>query len=245
MNSNELALTKIRQELDIQSEFQRQKRQLGIQFPHQLMGRKYQEWLKRFTPEEQQLAAARLKSVSSGFYSVLPIVCKGAQQCPHGHICPFIPKEPLGLQCPMEQQIIVERMHQFMREYQIDGQRPTDFMLLNRLVELELTDFRCSSMLSSSQYQGVLREVTTGSTPQGDLITNEIINPIMEMKEKISREKMKLLSVLVGTPQEKYKKQAALKEVKTEEYSNKISGMNKQLMDLEKKLLAASNETGD
>ena len=232
-----LALTKIRKELNLENEFRKQKQQLGIQFPHQLMGKGYQDWMKQFNEKEQEEAAARLQSLSAGFYSVLPIICQGASKCAHGHICPFVPKEPQGLQCPVEQQVIIERMHAFMKEYEIDGNRASDFMLLNRLVELELTDFRCSSMLSSGQYQGILQDVTTGSTPQGDLITNEIINPILELKEKVGREKMKLLNILVGTPESKYKKQAALKEVKTEQYSNKIADMNRKLMDLEKKLI--------
>lgn len=238
-----LAVQKIHAELDLQTEFQRQKQQLGIQFPHQLMGKEYRNWIDSFSPEQQQDATVRLKSLATGFYSVVPLICPGIRKCPHGHVCPFAGHEPpLGKQCPVEQNVIMERMHGFMKEYEVDGNRPTDFMLLNRLVELELTDFRCSSMLSSPEYQGILTEMVTGATAQGDLITNNVINPILEMKEKISREKMKLLGILVGTPQEKYKKQAALKEVKTEEYSNKIANMNKQLMDIEKKLLKASND---
>lgn len=147
--------------------------------------------------------------------------------------------------CPVEQQMIANRMHGLMHEHGIDGSQATNFMLLNRLVELELTDFRCSSLLSSPSYNQLMRTVITGSTSDGTLIENEAVNPLIETKERISREKMKLMSVLVSTPEAKYKKQAALKEVKSDEYSNKIASIAKGLMDLETKILAASKERDD
>jgi hypothetical protein len=237
-----LAMDKIRNELNVKKEISKLQNSLGIKFPHQLMGKKYQDWLDSFTSEETDEIAVKLQSISPGFYSVTPMICRGASVCPHGHVCPFVPKEPISHSCPVEQQIILDRMSSLMEEYQIDGHRNSDFMLLNRLIELELTDFRASSTLSSPEYQSLLVEQTMGSTPQGELIHNQVLNPLLELKERISREKMKLLGVLVGTPQEKYKKQAALKEARTEEYGNKIAGMNKSLMDIEKKLLEAQKK---
>lgn len=241
----ELALAKLENELDHKKEFLVQRNKLGIEFPHQLGSQEYSNWLDRFSIEEKDLIRKKISVISSGLFSVLPLTCPGNNTCPHFSACPFRPNTPNGFQCPLEQQLIMDRMHSLMREYQLDGSRASDFMLLNRLVELEVTDFRCTSMLSSPEYQGIMREMVTGSTAQGTLITNEVVSPLLELKEKISREKMKLLNSMVGTPESRYKKQVALKEVKTEEYSNKISKMNKQLMDLEKKLLAAGSQEGD
>ncbi len=138
--------------------------------------------------------------------------------------------------CPLEQEIIVTRMQGLMQEYQIDGTKPTEFMLLSRLVEIDLIEFRCNSILSSPAYQSMFRTVIRGSTPQGEIIHDEELNPLYMLKEKLGREKMHLINLLVGSPQEKYKKQAALKEVKSNDYSTKIADMNKTLVSIERHL---------
>jgi hypothetical protein len=224
-------------ELNIEKEVALQRSGSKLNFPHQMRGRFYQEWLKRFSEEDAQSANDQLQTLRSGNFSVMPLVCKGVKECPHGHVCPFTANmPPLGAQCPMEQTIILDRMEALMKEYQVDGHRYTDFIILNRIVELELLDMRVSSVLSSERYQGITQIAVTGSTPQGDLIENEIANPLFALKEKISREKVRLLDVIVGTREAKYKREAALKQKDMTTFNDAINQLVMEVHRLERKL---------
>lgn len=236
----QLAKEKLQNELNIHSEFIKQKESLKISFPHQLRGKMYLDWLSHYNQQEADMASAQLGSLRGGNYSVLPLVCQGLSKCPHAHVCPFSYKVPIGLQCPMEQAIIVERMEALMNEFGVDGHRASEFMMLNRVIELELLDMRTSSMLASPKYQSIMRHVVTGATPDGELIENEEITPLLEIKEKVSREKMKILSTLVATPEAKYKKQAALKEKSEDGYSKRVADISRKLAKIEQQLI-----TGD
>ena len=237
--SEKMALQVLREELNIKLEWVKQRDRLGISFPHQLRSNRYREWINRFSDNEAEEVLGQINSMRGGLYSVMPIICTGDNKCPHNHVCPFLEKgkAPIGLQCPLEQTLIMDKMELLMVEHEIDGSRASEFILLNRVVELELSDFRVSSMLSSVEHQGVLKKEIGGSTSVGELYEVEVINPLLEVKERISREKMKILDILVSTPRERYKKQAALKEVVSDRYVNKISALNKKVADIESKML--------
>ncbi len=227
------AIDKLRGELNLQEEEVRANYRLGIRFPQELMGDAYQEWLRSFTPEQARRAEAGLFAIRSGFFAVLPRVCTGLAKCPHAHICPFSENVPVDQTCPAEMAYVRSKMEGYMDEYAITGHHKSAFTLLNRLVELDLLDLRTSSMLAGPRYQDLMVSRVTGSTVQGDILENEELNPLLEAKERISREKMKLMGVLVGTPEAQYKKAAAMKEAATNEYSSKIAKMNQRLLQVE------------
>lgn len=237
MSTEDKALQLLREELNVKKEFALQKMSHKFNFPHQLKGSAYNEWLNKFTEEGAEASSAQLNSIRQGNFSVLPIVCRGVDLCPHGHVCPFTANmPPLNTQCPMEQAVVIDRMEAFMREYQIDGHRSSDFVLLNRLVELELIDLRLSSLLSSPRYQSLMVISITGSTPQGELIENEIVNPILTAKEKVAREKIKILDTLVGTREAKWKREAGLKTKEETAFSSAINSLLLEVHRLEKGL---------
>lgn len=221
---------------DVKSIFRRQQGKLNIKFPHDLLGKDYASWLHNMSSGQREEAGERLDVLSSGNFAVMPRICTGLATCPMSHVCPFALNLPLKLQCPVEQRVVMDKMNGLLEELNTDSYQKTEFMLINRVVELELLDFRVTSALAGPAYQDMMVETITGSTNTGDFIKNEVLNPFFELKERISREKMKLLAVLVRTPQEKYKKKAALKEVTGDTYATKIANMNKKLMDLDTKM---------
>jgi len=205
------------------------KNDLQLAFPHQMFGPKYKEWLTAFTDEEAVEAALQVNAMRGGNYSVLPRICPNLHRCPMSHSCPFKDTDnvPVGLQCPLEQTLIVSKMSSFMEEFNVDGNRAAEFMLLNRLVELDLYDFRINAYLANIENMAApIVDEIAGSTPQGEKFHREAVHLSYELKERISREKMKLLDILVQTPQARVKKQAALKETNEKSVGKSMAHLN-------------------
>lgn len=197
----------------------------------------YDEWLKNLDQEEIRVAAMRMSSILWGNVVALPQVCPNLQKCVHKHICPFESNPPEGKACPMEQAYIMDKMSKLKKQFDIDGLAETDFLLLNKLVELDLYDLRINSMMAHGETQRPLYPRVALVSQDGVPIYQDEVNPLFEIKEKIGREKMKLMGILVGTPQERYKKQAALKEASSDRLSALSERLNSLIEKAERELL--------
>lgn len=202
----------------------------------------YDSWSNQFTEEEVRKAAQKLRSLLYGKVAHLPIICKGWQTCVYGHVCPFKPNVPVGRQCPYESAYVIEKLNSYREELVVDSFKETHYTLVSRLIELELFDMRLSAMISKEAYQNPVYEQVIGTNGDGDPVYSEQPNPMYEMKEKLSREKMKLLNVLVETPEAQYKKQVALKEVSESKYDQTLMKLENLILDAEKKLIEGMSE---
>jgi hypothetical protein len=62
------------------------------------------------------------------------------------------------------------------------------------------------------------------------------VDPLFEQKQKLINRKSKLMKLMVGDRQEKYKKEAALKQKPATDASSQMSSMREKLRQLESKL---------
>lgn len=214
---------------------------MGLYFVDEVDG-DYGSWANNFSEEEIRKAAQKLRSLLYGKVAHLPIICKGYQTCIYSHTCPFKPRPPEGKQCPYESAYIIEKLNSYREELVVDSFKETHYTLVSRLIELELFDMRLSAMISKEDYQNPIYDQVVGADKNGAPVYSEQANPMYEMKEKLSREKMKLLSVLVETPEAQYKKQAALKEASENKYDKTLQKLEDLILDAEKKLLNESNK---
>lgn len=196
----------------------------------------YDDWLKGFDPKEVKTAAQKLRSLLFGKVAHLPLICPRAQNCVYEHTCPFKPKEPVGKACPVESAFVIEKLNGYRDELVVDTFKETDYTLVSRLVELEIFDMRLSAMLAQGKYQNPVYPQVF-SVGESGAVYEDQANPLYEMKEKLSREKIKLLSVLVETPEARYKKQAALKEAEAGRYDTTLRDLEKLIASVENKLL--------
>lgn len=209
--------------------------EVGLYFVDEVTGQ-YDDWMKGFSPDQIKVAAQKLRSLLYGKVSHLPMICQGHQECVYSHSCPFKPNEPVGKQCPYESAYVIEKINAYRDEFSINAFRETDYTLVSRLIELELFDIRLTAMISQSKYQKPIYAQVVSVSPHGEPIYEEMPNPMYEMKDKLGREKMKLLSILVETPEARYKKQAALKEVTENRYDVSLKKLEALILDVETKL---------
>ena len=88
---------------------------------------------------------------------------------------------------------------------------------------------------------GIIDQVM-GVDREGDPIIQKQISPFLEMKERIGNRRSKIIKLMVGDRQEKYKKEAALKIRIDSDPSNQMSALRGKLESLKRELDNVSKE---
>jgi hypothetical protein len=136
-------------------------------------------------------------------------------------------KCPEGRECLHENKIISVAMDQYMTALEVNPENYPEMVLVNQLVECELIDYRCNSILSNDHTNMKMTSVI-GLDPQGNVITKEEISHAWSIKQQVAKTKITLLESFTFTRKEKYKKQAALKESK-DGHAQLVSSMKDKL----------------
>lgn len=205
--------------------------------------------------------SARLKTtirrlqVGSASFSVLH--CAGAA-CPFAARCPLVQmktpgvppvddihgKAPVGKDCILEASLLRDSLTSYMQEYEVDPANYTELNIVTELAEIEVLLWRCNMQLSSGDNALLVIDQTIGfDRHSGQAITQQQVSPVFEQKQKLANRKSRLIKLMVGDRQEKYKKEAALKQKPTTDASTQMADMKKQLQSLQNRLKAPSTDT--
>lgn len=221
---------------EVSSIFEAIENDIGLFFPDEVDGN-YQRWMAEFTPEEVRRASFKMKSMLFGKVAHLPLICPGVSKCVYKHTCPFDGKEPVGKGCPVESAFVIEKLNGYRKELMIDSFKESEYLLVCRLIELELYDTRISALMRTPEHSDVVKTVFAGASPRGESFFKEEENPLYSIKNKINQEKGKILAVLVETPEARYKKAAALKQSGDDVYSKEMQKIEEMVRDIETRLL--------
>lgn len=197
-----------------------------------------------FTPEEMGKIGRQIGHLKHGASAAMPVICTG-DSCPWRQRCVYwqIGKAPIGKQCLVELQLMKQWMLNFLEEYQVDIDNFTEMTLVSELVEVELQLYRChlSLALDPEQATGVM-DVNIGFDNQGNPVTQKQISQLIELKEKLTVRKHKLIKMLVGDRQEKYKREAALKVREARDPSSSMAQLKEQMEGLQRELGKAAEK---
>jgi hypothetical protein len=125
---------------------------------------------------------------------------------------PLKPVTPLARQCLVEVELLNEWTSLYIREYSINPQNFTEFQMVRELAEIELLLWRLNNNLAKPENAELVQETTVGIDKQGNVLTRKEVSSIFDAKERLQNRKTKLIKLMVGDRQEKYKKEAALKQ---------------------------------
>lgn len=190
-----------------------------------------------FTEPEARKIKSHIMNMRHGLSAMAPIYCGGPAKCPYRERCPLkgLPtrKYPLMRQCILERDFIIHKRFEYIEELDVNVESPTEMALINRLVEIDIYDYRASLILAmgdnKQEGQDLLKEQITGISPVGDEIKQLVPHPAFDIKERLQRQRMELLRDLVATRREKYKKRAALKEKGEDDHSIKEAKLAEKL----------------
>lgn len=188
------------------------------------------------TPEQAKKVHNHLQKLSTGTSAMVPIHCGGADLCPYADRCVFVEigSPPVGKQCITENQILKEYTMRYLLEFDVDPNNWTEVGYVNELASLDILDMRLNMCIARPENAELVIDQVTNISHDGTPILQKQISPFMEQKEKISNRKSKIIKLMVGDRQEKYKKESALKIKLESDPSSKMSQMKSRLENLQR-----------
>jgi hypothetical protein len=141
--------------------------------------------------------------------------------------CPYyeINAHQIGEDCLVEAQLIEFYTAKFIEEFAIDPNSITEVHLISRLVEITIYEIRMTQYLKLND-QDLMADFVTGTDLNGGAITNKGASIALDVQEKLSRQKMKILESLNGTRERKTK---ILLETKSTERDSSLSDLRNKL----------------
>jgi hypothetical protein len=198
------------------------------------------------TEAESAKLSNTLKRLSTGASSFAMLHCQGSQ-CPFASRCALAQmgkdqvhphgKAPVGQDCLLEATLLRDAVTSYIQEYQVDPVNFTEVNIVTELAEIEVLLWRINMQLATGENAMLVINQTIGfDRATGQAIVQQQVSPLFEQKQKLAARKSKLTKLMVGDRQEKYKKEAALKQKPDADASSQMSDVKKQLQALQNKL---------
>lgn len=181
-----------------------------------------------------------------GTSAMMPLKCIGGTKCPIKN-CPFNSENnwPIGRPCPLEMRFVQVKTASYIEDLSVDAESATEMSLVNRLVELDLMDFRANAGLSANEdAQTLLQKII--QTNENFTSETLAVHPLVDIKDKHHRQRMQILESLTATRKEKYKRDAALKRRDGDDLAThmpKLKALQKKLMSSHIKVKEADKES--
>lgn len=196
------------------------------------------------SPTQAKKIHAHLSKLSTGSSAMVPLYC-GGEKCPFKDRCPLYKEKihPLGKQCLIEAQLLKEFTIRYFEEFDVNPQNWTEVGYINELAEIDIYLYRLKMLVARPENSELVIDQVVGITPNGDVpIVQKQLSPFMEQMEKLNNRKSKIIKLMVGDRQEKYKKEAALKMKIDEDPSSKQASIRAKLESLQRAMLALEGE---
>jgi uncharacterized protein YaiI (UPF0178 family) len=147
-------------------------------------------------------AARQMLQLKHGMFASVPIICKG-RTCPYFQTC-WIPEADLqvGERCPIEIGAILERFDKYCQQLNIDTENEiVDAGLVKEVVDIEIMMVRADGLLARDG--NLIEEVVAGVSPKGQEYYRPEIHLAVELKERLRKEKTRILNQLNATRKDK------------------------------------------
>lgn len=183
-----------------------------------------------------------LRRLSTGAASHAILQCKGTE-CPFARRCPLVQmksssphgKAPVGQDCLLESTLFRETLASYLQEYQVDAINYTEVNIVTELAEIETMLWRINMQLGEAENALLVIDQTIAFDGQNEIVQQQV-SPLFEQKQKLATRKSKLVKLMVGDRQEKYKKEAALKQKPDADASSAMSEVKRRLQALQQQV---------
>lgn len=186
------------------------------------------------TDNDVRKIAKSFMDIEVGSSTNLVMICS-KEKCLYKNRCALYgsDKSPIGRECLHENKILTVAMDKYLSSLNIDLDNYPEMVMVNQLVEYELLEYRCNSILSAD-HVNMKMESIIGVDERGNVVTKEEVSHAIQIKMLVYKNKIQLLQELTATRKEKWKKTAALKEAK-DGPSQLISSMKNKMKELRSK----------
>ena len=174
--------------------------------------------------EKLSILKRNLSRLVSGMHASVPILCGGEEMCPLADDCPILLAgldPPVGNRCDIERVMLAVSIANYSDAYSITGDSShIDKMYIQRLAQLDIYERRAQIRLTDPQYGSLIEDNVVGVDSNDEPIVSKEISKAWDLIERINNAKDRIHKILVGTPESKYRRAAALKEKETEDQSH-------------------------
>jgi hypothetical protein len=133
----------------------------------------------------------------------------------------------------------------YFEEYDVDPSNFTEVGYINELAEIEILLMRLNMNLAKVENAELIIDQTIGISHDGSPIVQKALSPFMEQKDRLQSRRSKIIKLMVGDRQEKYKKEAALKIKLDTDPSSQMAQMRTKLEGLTRQLDVMSTPNAD
>jgi len=208
----------------------------------------------KLTPADARRIHNHLQKLSTGAAAMVPLYC-GGEKCPFKERCPLysIGKHPLGKQCLLENQLLKEWIMRYFHEYDVDPNNFTEVGYINELAEIEILLMRINMNLSKPENSELVVDKVVGILNDGETpLIQKDLSPFIELKERLQARRSRIIKLMVGDRQEKYKELAATKMRSEDDPSSNAAKLRGQMdrilaqaKDLDRKIKEAEGNIVD
>lgn len=212
-----------------------------------------------YTEEEALRIKQHMLHLSTGATAAIPLICPGEVICPFARKCPLVLEThnrrkvdptaptlvPVGRTCPVESDLLNLWTTFYIEEYAVLdsttttetpntpstslGSSFTELQMCRELAEIDLLLWRVNNSLSKSSEATLIQDDIVAIDKEGNVLKKRSISALFEVKEKLSNRKSRLVKLMVGDRQEKYKRDSALKTRDLQDSSSRTSELKSQL----------------
>lgn len=147
--------------------------------------------------------------------------------------------------CLIEVELMKEFIMRTVDEYDIDPANFTEIGFANELAEIEILLMRLNMNIAKAENAELVIDQTVGIGQDGTPLIQKQLSPFMEQKEKLYARRAKVIKLMVGDRQEKYKQEAALKVKLDADPSSRMSAMRAKLENLTRQLDEVGEKAGE
>jgi hypothetical protein len=139
-------------------------------------------------------------------------MCTGGDTCPFASKCPWvtIKHEPRGKPCPIETVLFTEFLVRYMEELGVDPSNMMELSYCNELAETEILLIRLNKMFSQAD-NAKLVYMQPVMSKSGEVMDQMVVSPLLEARDRLVKRRERIIKLMVGDRQEKYKEASARK----------------------------------
>jgi len=138
--------------------------------------------------------------------------------------------------CLIEVQLMRDWIIKYVDEYGVDPNNFTEVAYVNELAEIEILLMRLNMNLAKADNASLIIDQEVNRAADGSPIVQKDVSPFMELKDRLQNRRSKIIKLMVGDRQEKYKKEAALKVKLETDPSSQMARMRKKIEELSRQL---------
>lgn len=122
------------------------------------------------------------------------------------HNCPYFKEDlhELGEDCLVEEQLVQYWTQKYADELEVDYNSISEMHMISNLVEITIMEVRMNNYLAIND-QALMMEFIASVDPQGNILSNKGASVALDIKERLQRQKLKLLETLNNTREKKAK----------------------------------------